>query len=480
MRIVFLVVGIAWPGLAEAQSPKESALPITKLSLKAAAAPTPPLRYELLPWFRDQTPGNAALNYYHAMLYFNQANGRQPSKEHQEQFLKIEAMLYQPPDKWNLQELKDYLGPYSKMLRELEIAATREKCDWELDRRIVPDDIDSLLVDTQKMREMARLLSIRCRIHRMEGNVPEELHDIQVGLAMARNFGEQPTFVSALVGMALGAIFLGHLEQTLTMPDCPNLYWSLTALPHPFIDMRTASQGEFRMMDAALPILREIEKPMTVEQARKSLDLWAKGLSFGGEVPDYLKSPLVLATLVAMREPIARQSLLKTGKTEVQLNSMPAAQIVLLESVLEYRNLRDEWFVWFNAPYSEARQGLEKLNDNLRNIRKDGTGNLFTVGLSQSLPASEQLHFAAVRTERNIAVLRTIEALCLHAAANGGRFPAKLADIVLVPVPGDPETGKPFEYKLTDDGKALLSYAAPKGKAPHAGNTKNYELTLIK
>jgi hypothetical protein len=219
---------------------------------------------------------------------------------------------------------------------------------------------------------------------------------------------------------------------------------------------------------------------VTVEQARKLLDLWVKAPSFGGDVPEYLKSPLVLAALVAMREPHARKGLLKAGKTEEQLNSMPAAQIVLLESVVEYKNLRDECFVWFNAPYLEASQGMERLKNRLRSIRMEAVENPFIAGLALSLPATEQLHSAAVRTERNIAVLRTIEALRLHAAANGGKFPAKLADIVLVPVPDDPETGKPFEYRLVETGKVLLSYAAPKGKTPHAGNTKNYELTLVK
>ena len=42
----------------------------------------------------------------------------------------------------------------------------------------------------------------------------------------------------------------------------------------------------------------------------------------------------------------------------------------------------------------------------------------------------------------------------MHAAANGGKLPATLADVTVVPVPLDPVTGKPFDYRLEgDDGR---------------------------
>ncbi len=57
---------------------------------------------------------------------------------------------------------------------------------------------------------------------------------------------------------------------------------------------------------------------------------------------------------------------------------------------------------------------------------------------------------AVARNDREIAVLRTIEALRMYAAANEGRLPEKLSDLT-VPVPIDAVTGKPFEYQLRDD-----------------------------
>jgi hypothetical protein len=63
---------------------------------------------------------------------------------------------------------------------------------------------------------------------------------------------------------------------------------------------------------------------------------------------------------------------------------------------------------------------------------------------------------ASARQERRFAALRVIEALRLHAAANGGNLPDKLDAITEVPLPIDPITGKPFEYTRTDDQAVLL------------------------
>ena len=58
--------------------------------------------------------------------------------------------------------------------------------------------------------------------------------------------------------------------------------------------------------------------------------------------------------------------------------------------------------------------------------------------------------------DRDIAILRTVEALRLEAAHNGGRFPQALSDIKRVPIPRDPLTGKAFIYTYSDPRHARL------------------------
>ncbi len=478
MRSVTVLLLFALPVFGQADQPP---LTVTKLMLKAAAAPVPVLRYELLPNYREQIPGNAALSYHRAMLLKAEHREVDPIAAGQRD-QRIDEMAAKPAKDVNVEELRTYLSTYRLIFREMENGARREKCDWDLERRIDSEGIGVLLPEVQKMRELARLLSLRCRMHIVEGKIDDALRDVQTGFAMARHVGDGPTLIQSLVGMALFNIFAKRLEELIELPKCPNLYWSLTALPRPFFDMRRPLEGEMRSLEGTLPVLRTLDKgPVSPEQAQKMLDQWIGGLAqlAGDHGLEWTPRRVVLAGFVALQHPNARKALLALGKTEAEVNAMPATQVVLLESLIRFKSMRDEMFIWFNMPYPEARQGLAKADEKFRRLHAEGAGDIFQGGLMMMLPAVNKVHFASVRTERRIAELRTIEALRLH-AAEIGQFPDKLSDITLVPVPDDPVTSKPFDYERTSDGKAHLSGPPPKGEPAHVGNAFKVELTLKK
>jgi len=81
---------------------------------------------------------------------------------------------------------------------------------------------------------------------------------------------------------------------------------------------------------------------------------------------------------------------------------------------------------------------------------------------------------AQAQLEQRIGLLRHIEALRLYAAEHAGQLPLHLSELP-VPVPSDPFTGKPFDYKL-DGGKATLR------SGPTDGDCSNmrYQLTIQK
>ena len=79
-------------------------------------------------------------------------------------------------------------------------------------------------------------------------------------------------------------------------------------------------------------------------------------------------------------------------------------------------------------------------------------------------------------------MLRHVEALRLYADANNGKLPARLTDIP-VPLPVDPFTGKPFEYRCTGDRAALhaAAMARPVPKAtPIPQDALYYEIVTKK
>jgi len=97
--------------------------------------------------------------------------------------------------------------------------------------------------------------------------------------------------------------------------------------------------------------------------------------------------------------------------------------------------------------------------------------------LSSFLPAIGKVSAATAFLDRQIAALRCVEAIRLYAAAHDGKLPATLADIKEVPIPDDPMTGKPFDYKPEGD-KAILSGSAPPGLGNNYG--LRFELTIAR
>jgi hypothetical protein len=256
---------VALPGLAVAQPPEQPAVPVVKLTLKPVAAPTPPILYELLPNARDRIRTNAALHYHRAMLFAREFSSsvRGPGEFH----TKIEEMLSRPINDDLLKAMSDHVSRYHSALHELGFAVRADRCDWGLEPCIEADGIGTLLPEIQNMRELATLLSIRCRLHIGRGHAAEALRDVRAGFAMARHVAEGPTLIQALVGFAIFQIFAERLEQTLELSGCPNMYWSLAALPQPFVSLRKSIEGEARIVEAALPMIRDIEKPMSPAQA---------------------------------------------------------------------------------------------------------------------------------------------------------------------------------------------------------------------
>ena len=56
-----------------------------------------------------------------------------------------------------------------------------------------------------------------------------------------------------------------------------------------------------------------------------------------------------------------------------------------------------------------------------------------------------------------------IEAMRCDATVNGGKLPAALSEIQIVPVPLDPMSNQPFKYRL-DGTNAVLEFEGARGQ----------------
>lgn len=450
------------------------------LTLRPVGPPLPSFKYELVP-AHGLVKNNAALLWHRALHLY--ADARPPGKEFYEARDRFDAAFNKPLREFPREEVRTFLQPFNTTFREMEAAAKCDHCDWGTADRVAAEGIGFLIPDAQKMRELTFLLNLRTRMHAADGKVDAALRDVQTGFALARHAAQGPTLIQFLIGNAIAAQTTRELEQVMQSPGCPNLYWSLTALPRPLIDLTKGMEGELRSMEATIPLPKDVEKgPMTPEDALAALDrLWA-GIQKLAEEEGRMgvaEGRLGLAFYITLTHPSARKALLAAGKTEAELDAMPPAQVVMLDALVRFRNLRDEHFVWFNAPYGEAMQGMKASEAKIRELRRSPPLDYLQTMLLLLLPAVDKVYGAQVRTERRVASLRAVEAVRLHMAKGDGKPPVALADVTVVPVPVDPATGRPFEY-AADGDKFTLAVPPPPGEKANQGNSWKYVVTVAK
>ena len=477
--VVACVAGLlvpAAPARAQGDDPK---LPEYHLTLRPVGPPLPSFKYELLP-ARDLVKANAALLWHRAMHLY--ADARPAGQEFYQARDRLDAALNKPLKEFSKEEARTFLRPFHTTFKEMEAAARCDHCEWGTADRIAVEGIGFMIPDAQRIRELAFLLSVRARLHAADGKVDAALRDVQAGYALARHAAQGPTLIHFLIGTAVAAQITRELEHTMQVPGCPNLYWSLTALPRPLVDLTRGMEGEIRSMEATIPLPKNVDKgPMTPDEALAALDrLWAGVVKLAGEegqvgLPE---GRLGLAFYITMQHPSARKALRAAGKTEAELDAMPPAQVVMLDSLVRFRNLRDEHFVWFKAPYAEAVQGMRASEAKLKELKRSPPLDFLQTMLLLLLPAVDKVYEAEVRLERRIASLRAVEAVRLHAAKHD-RLPATLADVREVPVPVDPATGQPFEYAV-EGNRYTVTVPPPPGEPPTQSNTWKYVVTLAR
>jgi hypothetical protein len=304
------------------------------------------------------------------------------------------------------------------------------------------------------MRQWGRLLALKARVEIAEKKYDEAAHTIETGLAFARHVAEGPFLINGLVGIAIANQMLGEAVELIAQPGAPNLYWALTTLPRPLIDLRDQSEIEQKMLEYIIPEFSEAEAARPRDAAEWAPYLarmhagivrWGRAFSQSDSEPAWMKDlpNWTLARLKANSLPPARAYLKASrGLDDRELAAMSDDQAIGLYLVGRHRELNDEVF---KTAYLPPRDALPQLAAAEKRLRPDESGPL---ALSlMNLRAIESMHKTTVWPDRQIAILRAIEAIRLYAAAHDGQLPEAFDQITEVPVPEDPATGQPFLYR---------------------------------
>jgi len=234
------------------------------------------------------------------------------------------------------------------------------------------------------------------------------------------------------------------------------MYWALTTLPDPMIDMHSSLEYEREMLFVEFPQLRNLESEvLSPAQASAVASDFVKKIQILDEgVGDMPFKRLLPVGWVMMHYSDAKKYLARKGYSQERIEALPAAQAVLIYQKQEYLEMFDSLFKWFSLPYYQAqphlKKGEKRLNDHIST--KGIKANLFCT----LLPALGRITFLQARLDRNIALLRTVEAIRMFAADHSGQLPGSLTEITAVPIPEDPVTGRDFIYRRTDERNARL------------------------
>jgi hypothetical protein len=454
-------------GWAQTPAPTETVIP---LKVQPARAAKPALRYQLLPELAEMEPGNAILGYLKCFMEQNQFFFAKESEEKR--------------DKWAEMPLKDLplkeirAAGYTKnapVFRQADYAARLEHADWQTLLPIRREGIELLLPEVQQLRRLAWALAVRFRADVAERKFDDALVTAKTMLALARHLGEHPTIIGDLVGIAIAAMAVRPLEEMLQQPGCPNLYWALTDLPDPFLDLRQGLQGERIFLTKEFAALDE-RHPMSEAQLQRAVEVISntiRGLLQHNPHADLPQRGTArwLNAQAADTELVneARRRLTAYGLPEERVKQFPPLQVVMIDAKLAYETWRDEGTKMMALPYWQVAKLLEAAQPT-----KSSQGTLF----GWAVPTFMKVRQAQARLQMRFGLLRCVEALRLYAAEHDGQLPARLEDVG-VPVPLDPFTGQPFRYQR-DGTTATVRNTPPAGMENNSAYNVRYVVTITR
>lgn len=453
-----------------ADPPEAESIRTIKLQLHPAPEPRYALQYLLETPYMEQRPSNGALLYQTAVSQMMETNSGEDAIDRDT----LKQWCTSPLKALSVEEVRAAIARFEQTFRYLDSAARCERCTWEYPIR--EEGFHYMMPQLGEYRTLSRILSLKARLEVHDGAFDEALKTLRSGISMARDVGNGPSLIQHLVGISIAARIANEIEGLIQQTDSPNLYWALTALPRPLVNPRAAMQMESAALYAQLPELLTLDD--NVLSNDQVIELWKRTARLFGSSDDdpgqWLNDARDVASAMELY-PRAKADLLEQGYSANKIDAWPALYAILVYQHQQFRAVRDLSFKWSYVPYPQARVGLKQGDQAISRIWEYSNGSEFVNPFVIVMPAIYRIGFIDARLERDITILRCIEAIRMYAAEHDGTLPSSLTEITQVPVPSDPMHGRAFRYQVAG-GKAILESPVPPDGGPRDG--LRYEITL--
>ncbi|MEQ9407067.1 MAG: hypothetical protein RIK87_05050 [Fuerstiella sp.] len=439
--------------------------------VQPAAEPTPALKLRLYPARWNLKPGSALLHYSRAQMLFSQLPEEKRNRWQSPEWTEGSGNGPSP----TADELKATVDSLRYVFEELHALAQSEDFSWDHRLRDVrgPSVYMYLLPDVQQSRALARMLLLKIRHQLLQKDFEGVVSSISDGIRLAEFVGQGETLIQKLVGIAIASMMRDSIQQAITTTGCPNLYWALATIPQPLIDVSDSVLWELNNVANVLPVLTDAESETWTEAeaaGKWSSTLDDLGVLSGNGVIGDSDVRIILAVASVTLADQARQRLHAAGFTEQKLATMPALQIVLVDAARELRRVGDDLGKAHLLPPTLARPLFEREDQKFQKwVTKNRPSSIASVIGGLLYPAVTQASEAETRLVMTYHRLMTLEALRMHAAANGGQLPASLDQLDPVPALPDPYSGQPFGYQVQSSDEhttVTLTAAGPRAFKP--------------
>jgi hypothetical protein len=130
-----------------------------------------------------------------------------------------------------------------------------------------------------------------------------------------------------LIGLAEAGVSNGTMIELVAQPDAPNMYWSLTELPQPLVDLRAAARFEIGLGPRVFPFIHHAQ---STDRSREEWNrLYTQSLrdvsayGYGGmPVVNDLGAGLVATGMALVGYPHAKRQLIAQGMDAVRVEQM--------------------------------------------------------------------------------------------------------------------------------------------------------------